>query len=114
MITKLTIGGRELAFTANAATPFRYKQLFHEDILQLLQSNSKAEENQVLLSDTITKLAYIMNAQAEKKDMNCISFDDFMTWLEAQQYQNGNAFTVDLYGNSRGTGACWPGCYQNN
>lgn len=82
MITKLTIGGRELNFTANAATPFRYKQLFHEDILQLLQSNSKAEENQILLSDTITKLAYIMNAQAEKKDMNCISFDDFMTWLE--------------------------------
>ena len=39
---------------------------------------------------------------------------DFMTWLEAQQYQNGNAFTVDLYENSRGTGACWPGCYQNN
>ena len=82
MITKLIIGGRELNFTANAATPFRYKQLFHEDILQLLQNNSKEEQNQVLLSDTVTKLAYIMNAQAEKKDMNRISYDDFMEFLE--------------------------------
>lgn len=82
MIEKITIGGRELNFTANAATPFRYKQLFHEDILQLLQNNSKEEQDQILLSDTITKLAYIMNAQAEKKDMNRLSYDDFMTFLE--------------------------------
>ena len=44
----------------------------------------------------------------------CLMATEFLEWLKAQSYPNGNAFTVDLYGNSRGEGVCWPGCYQLN
>lgn len=75
-------GGKELTLTANAATPFRYKQLFGGDLLQLFQEASKAGEDNLEVADTITKLAYIMSKQAEKADMSQISIDGFFSWLE--------------------------------
>lgn len=37
---------------------------------------------------------------------------DFLSWLKSLEYENGNAWEVDLYGNKR-SGNYWPGCYQN-
>lgn len=79
MFKTLTIDGKEIQFTANAATPFRFKQVFQRDLLQILGNEEKAEKEGV---EAVTQLAYIMNKQAEKADMAKLSTDDFLNWLE--------------------------------
>lgn len=75
-------GGKTLELAANAATPFRYKQLFGADLLKLFQQNTKDESENVLLAETISQLAFIMTKQAEKADMNLVSIEEFYAWLE--------------------------------
>lgn len=75
----ITIDGNELALAANAATPFRYKQLFKKDLFHILGNEQLAQENGV---ETVTELAFIMAKQAEKADMNSLSQDNFVEWLE--------------------------------
>ena len=83
MVKTINVGGRELIFAANAATPYRYKQLFNEDLFAVFTSAAKSEDNEnFTLADVITRLAYIMIRQAEKADMNSISMEDFISWLE--------------------------------
>lgn len=83
MVKTINVGGRELIFAANAATPYRYKQLFNEDLFEVFTTASKSgEEESFAMADVITRLAYIMTRQAEKADMNAISMDDFIAWLE--------------------------------
>lgn len=79
MFTKLTIDGKELELAANAATPFRFKQVFKKDLLQILGNEKKAEEEGV---EAVTQLAFIMAKQAEKADMGNLTNDDFIAWLE--------------------------------
>ena len=79
MFTVLTIDGKEVELAANAATPFRFKQVFHRDLLQILGNEEKAEQEGV---ETVTMLAYIMAKQAEKADMTKLSEDGFIAWLE--------------------------------
>ena len=79
MFKKLTIDGNEMEFAANAATPFRFKQVFHKDLFSILGNEQKAESEGV---EAVTQLAYIMAKQAEKADMNKLSEDEFMIWLE--------------------------------
>lgn len=75
-------GGKTLDLAANAATPFRYKQLFGADLLKLFQQNTKDESDNVLLAETISQLAFIMTKQADKADMNAVSIEEFYAWLE--------------------------------
>ena len=75
-------GGKEVKLAANAATPFRFKQLFGKDLLRIFNDSSKDEEEMIGLADTVTELAFIMNSQAEGKDMNRLSLDEFYLWLE--------------------------------
>lgn len=84
MITTITLnGGRPLELAANAATPYRFKQIFKKDLFQLFTSAAiKGEESGIDIADSLPELAYIMNMQANKKDMNSLSYDDFMEWLE--------------------------------
>ena len=79
MIKTLTIDGREIQFTANAATPFRYKQIFHRDLFQILGNEEKAETEGV---EAVTQLAYVMAKNAEGADMNKLNDNDFIAWLE--------------------------------
>lgn len=81
MVKTIAIGGKEYIFAANAATPFRYKQLFNEDLFVVFSEAAKTEES-APLAETVAKMAYIMIRQAEKADMNKISMEDFMSWLE--------------------------------
>ena len=81
MVKTIAIGGKEYIFAANAATPFRYKQLFNEDLFVIFSKASNSDES-AALAETVARLAYIMIRQAEKADMNNISMDDFLTWLE--------------------------------
>lgn len=75
-------GGREIKLAANAATPLRYKQLFGQDLLRVFQQSTKTEEDGMLLADTVAQLAFIMNSQAEGRNLNMVSMDDFYGWLE--------------------------------
>ena len=75
-------GGKEIKLAANAATPFRFKQLFGSDLLRMFQQSTKSEDDQMVLADVVSQLAYIMNKQAEGANMNDISMDDFFSWLE--------------------------------
>lgn len=83
MVKTVKIGGGEVILAANAATPYRFKQVFGEDLFRIFgESAKKAEEDQIELADTVMKLTYIMMRQAEKADMDMVSIDDFLEWLE--------------------------------
>lgn len=79
MYKTISVDGKELGFVANAATPFRFKQIFGRDLLQILGDEKKAENEGV---EAVTELAFIMNKQAEKADMNKLSYEEFLNWLE--------------------------------
>ena len=81
MVKTIAIGGKDYIFAANAATPFRYKQLFNEDLFVVFSKASNSGES-AALAETVARMAYIMIRQAEKADMNKISMDDFLSWLE--------------------------------
>lgn len=79
MFKTLTIDGKEIEFAANAATPFRFKQVFKKDLFAILGNEDKAQNEGV---EAVTQLAYIMAKQAEKADMNKLNEDGFIEWLE--------------------------------
>lgn len=79
MFKKLNIDGREIDFSANAATPFRYRQVFHKDLLSILGNEEKAQNEGV---EAVTELAFIMAKQAEKADMGKLNEEVFFEWLE--------------------------------
>lgn len=79
MFKKVTIDGNELEFAANAATPFRYKQVFKSDLFAVLGNEERAEEEG---AEVVMRLAYIMHNQAQKVDMNKLNEEDFINWLE--------------------------------
>lgn len=86
MVKTIKIGGGEVILTANAATPYRYKQVFGEDLFKIFSSaTSKTDEENVELTDTVMKLCYVMMRQAEKADMSLLSVDDFYSWLESYE-----------------------------
>ncbi len=75
-----------LPFEANGATAILYRMTFHEDLMVTMNGLSTAN------MDTLVgaKLAYIMNAQAEKKDMNRLNVEAFLTW--ADQFDGAELF----------------------
>lgn len=79
MFAKVKIGGKEVEISANAATPFRFKQIFHKDIFSVFGNEQKAEQEGF---ETIAQLTYVMAKQAEKTDMNKLNEEDFIGWLE--------------------------------
>ena len=79
MYRKIEIDGREIEFAANAATPFRYKQVFGKDLFAILGNEEKAETEGV---EAVTELAYIMAKQGEKADMGKLNYEEFINWLE--------------------------------
>lgn len=70
-------GKRTVPMLANAATPIRFKQLFHTDVLSGIMTNDGDFD-----VDVVSKLAYVMAKQAAKADMNTLSFDQYVEWLE--------------------------------
>ncbi|MBQ1195379.1 MAG: hypothetical protein IIX44_03965 [Clostridia bacterium] len=80
MVKEITIDGQELKLAANAATPFRFRQMFKKDLLQILGNEEKAEAEGV---ETISELAFIMAKQAEGVDMSKLTEGEFYTWLES-------------------------------
>ena len=93
-------GGKEVKLAANAATPFRFKQLFGSDLLRIFQQSTKSEDDGMTLGEVVTQMAFIMNRQAEGANMNDISMDDFFSWLEgfeAMDFVNAGEEIINVY-----------------
>lgn len=57
------IGSKDVGMVANAASPYIYKQVFHEDFLAGLQAKEPD-------TDLFQKMAYIMAKQDETSDLS--------------------------------------------
>lgn len=67
---------KKVPMLANAATPIRFKMLFHADILKgIIGSDGEIDFN------IVSKLAYLMNGQALGK-VQTLNDDDYISWLE--------------------------------
>ena len=79
MFKKVEIDGKEMELAANAATPFRYKQIFKKDLFAILGDEKRAMEEGI---ESVAELAFVMAKQAEKTNMNKLSYEEFLNWLE--------------------------------
>ena len=98
-------GEKPFSFLATGTTAYRFKQVFHQDLMILLNKMENSEDDQTDMT-VGDKLAFIMNAQAEKKDMNHLNIDAFLAW--ADQFDGAELFLhmqefVTLYLGSRRT-----------
>lgn len=97
MYKTVMVDGNEMGLSANAATPFRYKQVFKSDLFSVFGNEKRAEEEGV---EVVTKLAYIMHNQADGADMNKLNEADFITWLEgfsAMAFVNASEEIINAY-----------------
>ena len=109
-INLTTIDGEEKAFNflATGTTAFRYRQIFQQDLMvQLNKLRSLQDGSDENADSTIfEKLAFIMNSQAEGKDMKTLNFDVFLDW--ADQFAGAEILThageiIELYLGSKMT-----------
>ena len=106
-ITLKCTNGQEtpFGFLSTGTTAFRYRQVFHQDLMILLNKMENSEDDQTDMT-VGEKLAFIMNAQAEGKEMNKLNVDKFLEW--ADQFDGAELFMhmqdfVSLYLGSRRT-----------
>ena len=73
----VNISNIDVEMAANAATPFVYKNLFHEDLLVEFQKTEPAP-------DIVMKLGYVMAMQALKptKELMSLTLEGFYEWCE--------------------------------
>lgn len=101
-------GKKTFPFLATGTTATRYRMAFGRDLMMdLFKLNSgNAGEIDTTASD---RLAYIMNAQAEKKDLSRLNTDSFLEW--ADQFEGSglqshmNDFTGLYFGSRKTTSA---------
>lgn len=77
----IEIGDKTVAMRANAATAYRYRQVFKGDLLTELVARQN-NPNDPEYIELIQRLGYILAAAAEGKDMNTLSEVDYVDWLE--------------------------------
>ena len=73
------IGEKDVEMLANAASPYLYSQLFHEDFLQIIQQPAPPP-------NVFEKMGYIMTCQATMKTEELfggLKITDFYKWLES-------------------------------
>lgn len=80
MYKVVEIGEQAVPMLSNATTPYRFKQLFGVDLLSAITKLNKDDVSEVC--DISNKLAFILSCAADKKDMNKLTEDMFMEWLE--------------------------------
>jgi hypothetical protein len=78
MFAEIQIGAEMVPMEANAATPFRFKQVFKRDFLALASKGLEDAE----AAEVGAQLAYIMAMQGAKADMTKLNEDAFYAWLE--------------------------------
>lgn len=78
MFKEVKIGEQTIGMISNGATPYRYRNLFHKDLIAKMNDEMKADD----VTEMASELAFIMAKSAEKADMNLLNLDDFYEWLE--------------------------------
>ena len=78
MYKEIKVGDKLVPMLANAATPIRFRQVFGKNLLKYFIGQESNEEIAAMTGE----LAYIMAKAGEGADMNKISIDDYITWLE--------------------------------
>ena len=101
-------GEKTFRFLATGSTAIRYRQVFHQDLMVLLNKLQKVDEEDNADTGIVDRLAYIMNMQAEKEDMNSLSNEGFIEW--ADQFDRIELFRnmdkiVGLYLGNKSTGS---------
>lgn len=80
MYKEINLGERVLKLEANAATPYRYKQVFSEDLLPFF-SGKRNDEDATMM---VPKLAFIMAMQAEgTTEWGKTTTESFLKWAES-------------------------------
>ncbi len=74
--------GEEIEILANAATPYRFKQIFGLDLMKIIGKSSE-EDNGMGVVEIVPQLAYVMNQQAKKADLMKLNMETFLTWSES-------------------------------
>lgn len=77
MYGRIKIGDKDVELVANAATPYRYQQIFREDYLKKVSGKEETDP-----TDFFVKIGFVMAMQAAKKDMSKINLESFFKWLE--------------------------------
>lgn len=78
MFKEIKIGDKNVSLLANGATPIRYRQLFHKDIITQMNGGTNADDAVEMASE----LAFIMAMSANKADMTTLNMDAYYEWLE--------------------------------
>ena len=91
MYGKVQIGNREVELVANAASPYRFRQVFKADFLRLA-----LEIDDTSSIDLFIKMGFIMAKQAEKADFAKINEDTFFEWLEEFEPQDVQLAASDI------------------
>lgn len=84
MTKDILIGSELMKFTGNAATTYRYKQLFHRDLMR-----SFMEKGQDIDTDMIMEMAFVMKNQAAgltNEEFNALTESDYMEWLSGIEF----------------------------
>lgn len=74
------IGEHEIEMSCNAATPIRFQQVFGKNLLTYFVNSDKVAPEDSTMA--MQELAYIMTRSAEGTDMNVLSYEDYLHWLE--------------------------------
>lgn len=85
------VDGEQVAtgLLANAATPYRYKQIFGEDLLtKFANAQTEVEGRAIYQIEFLPELAFVMALQAEKDPakLDKVTRADFFAWIE--QYES--------------------------
>ena len=80
MFGKVKIGTSEIEMLANAATPYRFKQVFRMDYLKAINAEDSDGFDKV---DLFVKMGFIMASQAAGADMAKLTEESFYEWLSA-------------------------------
>lgn len=89
----ITIGETPVEMLANAATPFRFRQVFRLDLLKGISAASDGTMDNTESVDYIIRLAYILKEQATgKAKFDKLTEEDFYKWLEG--FETMDVFNV--------------------
>lgn len=95
----LKIGGKDVPMMSNAATPIRYRQVFRKNLNSFFLGKMPEED----AADLPGELAYIMAQAASGADMNKLSYDGYVDWLqgfEALDFASAVTPIINVYQNN--------------
>ena len=102
MTSEITVGNKVINVTANAGTPYWFKNIFQEDLMRyvsFINSDENTDEDKTAISiDVAGKLLYVMAMQYEKADNSKLGWNTFFKWLEQFETADVLRATRDIWG----------------